>query len=241
MTPVQAVFFDLDGTLIDDDAAARRCAEATARHFETCSIGFDPTTAAASFMRLGKEFWTHRIATGLDDNRGSRVALWEQALVENGVKKPGLAEEFALLYGALRAKAAVPFEDALPVVEALVDRGFRLAVITNGPSEVQRYKLELVGLDDYFDAFIASTDIGAGKPDRIVFEAALNALDVVPEHTWHIGDNLATDVAGAINCGLSAAWLNRNAEPHPGQHPKPHAELRTLWELPSILPGDSKR
>jgi putative hydrolase of the HAD superfamily len=241
MTPVQAVFFDLDGTLIDDETAARRCAQETARHFAASVAGLDAELLAETFSSAGKLYWAHRVATGIDDLQGYRVLLWQQALRDCGVEKPGLAEDLASVYGLLRAKAAVAFDDALPVVEALVGHGYRLAVITNGPSEIQRYKLELVGLDRFFDAFVASTDVGAGKPDRIVFETALRALGAEPEHTWHIGDNLATDVAGAINAGLSAAWLNREAEPHPGEHPQPHAELRTLRELPSILPRDSKR
>ncbi len=235
MTLVQAVFFDLDGTLIDDGEAARRCAEATCRHFETQMPGVDCTALATSFMRLGKEYWTHRVTSGIDDNRGSRVALWQQALNEHQISNPGLTEQFVVLYAALRAKATVPYEDAQPVVEALKNRGYRLAVITNGPSEIQRYKLELVGLDEYFDAFIASSDFGAGKPDLVVFEAAIDALGADPAQTWHIGDNLATDVAGAINAGLRAAWLNRPSDPRGAEHPEPHAELRTLWELPSIL------
>ncbi|MGE0057214.1 MAG: HAD family hydrolase [Dehalococcoidia bacterium] len=235
MTLVQAVFFDLDGTLIDDEEAARRCTEATCRHFETSIPGVDCAALTTTFMRLGKEYWTHRVASGVDDNRGSRIALWQQALSEHRIERPGLGEEFAVLYAALRAKAAVPFEDAQPVVEALTNRGYRLAVITNGAAEVQRYKLELVGLDDYFDAFIASSDFGAGKPDLVVFEAALDALGADPAQTWHIGDNLAADVAGALNAGIRAAWLNRPGETRRPEHPEPHAELRTLWELPSIL------
>jgi HAD superfamily hydrolase (TIGR01509 family) len=240
MTPVQAVFFDLDGTLIDDYAAALRCAEAACRHFENGVPGLDPAAVTETYVAVANAYWKNRWTSGVQDDRTYRVNLWEAALKKHAIGVPGLADQIATLYTALRARAAVPFEDALPVVEALIDRGYRLAVITNGPADIQRYKLGLVGLDDYFDAVIASSDYGAGKPERVIFEAALNATGADPATTWHVGDNLAADVAGALNAGLRAAWLNRDGEPHPPEHARPDAELRTLWELPSVLPGSRR-
>ena len=154
--------------------------------------------------------------------------LWDDALQLFGINSPSLARDFAAYYSELRATTALAFEDSAPVLEALRADGYRLAVITNGPGDIQRHKLAIAGLDSYFDAVIASTDVGAGKPDRIVFEAALEATGAEAASTWHIGDNLSTDVGGALDAGLKAAWLNRSGEVRGAEHPAPDAELTTL-------------
>jgi putative hydrolase of the HAD superfamily len=230
----RALFFDLDGTLIDDEAAARRSAEQAALWFEGCAPGFEPALVAATFSRLGKKFWTHRIATGLEFT-DYRTMLWESALQECSVSKLGLAGQLTEKYGELRETSVEPYEEALPVVEALASAGFRLVVITNGISRVQRYKLEAVGLVPHFEALIASSDVNAGKPDLIIFEAALTVTGIPASETWHVGDNLATDVGGALNAGIHAVWLNRHGETAPPEHPKPDFEITSLRDLLPLL------
>jgi len=236
MTPVRAVFFDLDGTLIDDDTASRICLERTCLEFQACAPGFDHVRAAHTYFDLGKAFWAHRSSTGFDDEmRDYRTALWDKTLRTFGISSTALARDFALFYGEQKANTAIAFDDAMLVLEALRAQDYRLAVITNGPGDLQRGKLAMAGLDSYFDAVIASTDHNAGKPNRVVFEAALKATGAPPTTTWHVGDNLSTDVGGAINAGIKAAWLNTHGETPLAELPVPDAEIASLTELLPLL------
>jgi putative hydrolase of the HAD superfamily len=234
MAPVPAVFFDLDGTLIDDDASVRICMERTCHEFQACAPGFDRVHVARAYYELAGKFWLHRATSGLDDDREYRVALWGEALESCGIQSPGLAREFATFYGLLRRETAIAYDESASVLASL-HSDYRLVLITNGPGEIQRNKLALAGLDSHFDAVFTSADIGAGKPDRIIFDAAIEAVDADPTRTWHIGDNLMTDVGGALGAGLKAAWLNRTNYIRLQEHPVPDAELKTLNEFAALL------
>src|SRR5205814_12155 len=100
------------------------------------------------------------------------------------------------------------FADVRPVIQRLRER-VRVAVITNGPSEGQREKLDVTGLTPFLDLVVVSGDLGVGKPDAAIFRFALDHLGLDPACVWHVGDSLVTDVGGARNAGLGSVWLNR--------------------------------
>jgi putative hydrolase of the HAD superfamily len=110
-----------------------------------------------------------------------------------------------------------------------------LAVITNGPRDMQLDKLEQHGYDRHFDVFLASGELGYGKPDPRIFTHVCEKLGVAPEDAWHIGDSLASDVAGAKAAGLTAVWLNREGLERPASAPGPDAEIRGLRDLLTML------
>jgi putative hydrolase of the HAD superfamily len=125
------------------------------------------------------------------------------------------------------------------LLEALRPR-YGLAIVTNGSGDIQRRRIAHLQLEPYFDAVVASTDIDAGKPDPLIFHHALEQLAVAPEATWHVGDGLKTDVAGALNAGLQAAvWYNTKRTIRQAGDAQPHHEIASLAELRALL--DSSR
>jgi FMN phosphatase YigB (HAD superfamily) len=66
--------------------------------------------------------------------------------------------------------------------------------------------------------------------------SGVKALFFEPEHVWHVGDEALTDVAGAHAAGLSAVWLNRNGRRWSSGIARPDHEIRSLSELPALLP-----
>lgn len=233
MRQPSALFFDLDDTLLDDDTSSRRCMELTCAEFASITPDFDQAAVARSFYNVAQAFWRHR-GTGLYSELEIRTRLWGEALELHGISIPGAAAEFAQVYARERARVVMPYEEAIPVLDALRGR-YRMAILTNGQGEVQRDKLAIAGMDGYFDFVVASTDIGAGKPDRLIFQTALEALNADRAATWHIGDNLATDVGGAVSAGLGAIWLNRYAFRPEAHHPPAGAEIANLRELLPLL------
>jgi putative hydrolase of the HAD superfamily len=101
------------------------------------------------------------------------------------------------------------FDDVLPCIEALRAAGLRLGLITNNESEHQRRKLATTGLADLFDAVVISGEVGIAKPELGIFSHACGLLAVEPEICVHIGDNVDTDVRGALGAGIGAIWLDR--------------------------------
>ena len=73
----------------------------------------------------------------------------------------------------------------------------------------QKGKLAACGLRDYFDTIILSEDAGVNKPSALYFDYALKVSGASRETTLMIGDNLQTDILGALNAGLDAMLVNR--------------------------------
>ena len=110
-----------------------------------------------------------------------------------------------------------------------------MALITNGPSDVQRLKIHVLGIADWFRSIVISGEIGKAKPDPEVFDIALQDVGVDRSGVWHIGDNLVTDVDGANAAGLGSVWLNRLGTSAESGSPRPDIEVNSLEELAHLL------
>ena len=94
-----------------------------------------------------------------------------------------------------------PSEDAFLVLDQLADAGIATGIITNGFSFLQKRKVKAHGLAERVRVVMTSEDAGAHKPDIRIFQCAMASLGVVAGDSWHVGDNLDKDIAGAQGAG----------------------------------------
>jgi len=105
------------------------------------------------------------------------------------------------------------------LLDALRERGFRTGIVANAwpePGSVLRRDLEAFGVAERVDVAVFSTDVGVRKPDRRIFEAALDALGVDPIDAVFVGDRLVDDVQGAAEVGMAtvqALWFRADDTP----------------------------
>jgi putative hydrolase of the HAD superfamily len=229
--PVEAIFFDLDDTLVDDAASFRI---ATARVCAELDGGLDQVLLTATYVQVSDDYWTSR-AYAYGDLYEVRLQLWRTALSACGCDDDSSASRARDLYTTYRMEVCEVYDETHSVLEALAG-SHRLGVITNGHGETQRNRLRISGLDRYFDLILASTDIDAGKPDTAIFRHALKTVALAPDKALHVGDSLEADVAGALNAGLTAVWLNRRGASREPHDPEPHHEIESLSELMGLLP-----
>jgi putative hydrolase of the HAD superfamily len=230
MKPVQAIFFDLDGTLIDDDAAYRRALQRTADEACEPNPGLDPDELARAYDDLANKM----PPSGLEDVDARRRFLWRKTFAAFGLNDPTLVRETAARYAEYRLEMGNAYPEAREILERLHGR-VPMAVITNGPDAGQRDKLAFTRLDRYFQLIVVSGEVGLAKPDARIFQHALEALGVGADAAWHIGDNVNTDVAGAKAAGLTAVWLNRDGRDRHEIAVAPDFEIASLAELPGLL------
>ena len=82
---------------------------------------------------------------------------------------------------------------------------------------------------------LISETLRAYKPDRLVFQRALEQLGLEPHEVLHVGDSEVDDVQGAQEAGLRVAWVNRNGRTRRRGGPAPDFEIRDLSQLLSLL------
>ncbi len=96
----------------------------------------------------------------------------------------------------------VVFDDTIPALKHLSDRGWKHAVLSNHVPELPDIVAAL-GLSSHIDFCITSASIGYEKPNPEAFRIALSMAGS-PTTVWIIGDNLTADVRGAEALGLPA-------------------------------------
>ena len=85
-------------------------------------------------------------------------------------------------------------------------------VLSNGFANLQFRKLQSAGLDRYIDLMVLSDNIGVTKPDKRLFDYALEKAKANAETTLMIGDNYDADILGAYNAGWKTIFFNRRGE-----------------------------
>ena len=132
--------------------------------------------------------------------------------------------------------AAMP--DALEALASLHGR-YRLALATNaadsGADEVRR-ALERVGLAECFDLVLTARELGARKPSREFYRAALEALGCEAAEVAMVGDDYEADVLGAKSAGLFTVWIDhRSLSDATVAYPGADRRLPGLERLPQAV------
>jgi putative hydrolase of the HAD superfamily len=100
-----------------------------------------------------------------------------------------------------------PYDDVLPSLERWRAAGLRLAVVSNFDSRLEGV-LAGLGLAEWIEVVVVSSQAGAAKPSPVPFQLALSALGLSPDQAWHVGDS-AEDEAGARAAGLRCLIVRR--------------------------------
>jgi len=148
---------------------------------------------------------------------------------------PDRASEAVRWYREHRYHGLALFDDAVPVLSTLRSRGHRLGIVTNGPAEVQRAKIDLLGVEPMVDFVIVSGEFGVAKPDPAIFREALRLGESDAAEAIHVGDSLEFDVAGAAAAGIRSAWINRRGAIRGAADPAPDHEIRTASDALGLV------
>jgi putative hydrolase of the HAD superfamily len=257
---IDAILFDLDDTLIVDEAVSKEALVSTAE-LASKLAGIDSSTFLADAKKFGSGFWRegpcydyvksigisfHECLWGRFEgekpelvklrewSRTYRVAVFGAVLRAQGVADEDSAEKLAAHFSAQRRQLARLMPDAIETLVRLKST-YKIALLTNGAPDLQREKIASSGLGGYFDAIAVSGEHGIGKPRAEIFHILLEELGVTPERSIMVGNSLERDIAGALNANLAAAvWLQvPGSEEHAAV--KPHHTIRGLHEIPQLV------
>ena len=195
---ISAVFFDLDGTLLDRTNSL---------------LAFLAEQHAGFFGRLGSadlEKWQSRFLA-LDQNGRVHKSLVYKALLSEFGGDAEAGGELLEDYRQRCCEHARSFPGMALTLSALRDRGLKLGIVTNGETDFQMRNIRALGLEALVDAVLISGAEGLRKPDAALFQRAAERLNTKPEHCLLVGDNPEADILGAFGAGMRTAWFNAGA------------------------------
>jgi putative hydrolase of the HAD superfamily len=144
------------------------------------------------------------------------VAIWRSIIQEHATEftrglPPGKLEQLPLflaeMYRGISRCRLRLYPHVREVLDALRER-YPLAIVTDAQSAYARGELHKVGLLDYFDPIVVSGDHGYRKPDRRLFQLALDGMGVAAEHALYVGNDLHRDISGAQEAGMHTVMFD---------------------------------
>ena len=227
----QAIFFDLDETLIRHSASIMDQLQTICKqHLGELSDARWDTFNKHLMANVG-QLWNN-----VADHQGRCQAeftnIFRSGLVDAG-GDGALAEPIVEAFLDAVVETTGPTDGAHELLDQLADIGIPTGIITNGFSFLQKRKVLAHGFADRVRAVVTSEDAGAHKPDARIFRLAMERVGITSTDCWHVGDNRDADIAGAIGAGFSALWYV--PEPKPSDEvPSPTTSFRVIRRLAEI-------
>lgn len=220
LNDIQAVTFDVGGTLIHPfPSVGHIYAEVAARHGWKDAR---PETLNTQFALA----WRNR--RPFDHTRKAWSRLVDETFrywLKPGESVPFFDDLYARF---ARAECWRVFDDVIPTLDLLNERGIELGIVSNWDERL-RPLLGALRLDRYFRIIVISHEIGFTKPSPVIFEEATRKFACPVSSVLHVGDSETDDFEGAAQAGLQSLQLRRKAHPE-----VPHC-LTSLAELPARL------
>ncbi|MSQ06153.1 MAG: HAD family hydrolase [Dehalococcoidia bacterium] len=232
---IKAVFFDFYNTLVRfwpplDEIQQASCQELGLR---VSKEGINRGYALAD-VYFNQENERRPLAVRTDAERLDFFSKYEQLILD----KAGLPVSLDLARQVWQIAISVPkdfvvFDDTIPALARLHERGYRLGILSNLRRDMTALCQQL-GMSTYLDFCISSTEAGAEKPHPPIFLAALQRVAVEPAEAVHVGDQHSSDVLGARAVGIHPVLIDRD-----GWHPKVDdcPRIASLVELDPLLAG----
>lgn len=224
------ILFDLDHTLWDYDTNSKETLLELFEEFKLPERGLNPADFLPVFYEVNLELWD-QYDRGLLPQEVIRRERFDRVFRRLGLVDTPMSLQFSEAYVRESPKKPHLVEGAREVLDYLAGR-YQLVIVTNGFEEIQSTKVRSAGIEHYFSTIVTSARAGHKKPARAIFDFALAEHGHRPNDAIMVGDNLLTDMAGAIAADIDAVFYNPARLPHdaPVEY-----EIEKLAELRNFL------
>jgi putative hydrolase of the HAD superfamily len=255
---LRAVLFDLDDTLIVDEAVSREAFEAVSRYARD-RHGAEAERFAREAAEQAKTLWQagpcHEFCRSLGisafeclwgrfEGEGElselrnwalsfREQVFDHALREQMIESAEGSRDLAEVFSRERRLLQRLMPDARETLTRLSAK-YALGMLTNGAPDLQREKIAASGLESLFNEVVVSGVYGIGKPRPEIFLHLTDRLGIPPSEAVMVGNSLERDIAGARIAGITSIWL-KVAGSEEYSDVEPDFSIRGLVELPALL------
>lgn len=229
MKKYNLILFDLDHTLWDYETNSKETLVELFESYELRKRNVGVDDFLASFSKINTMLWD-LYDRGQLHRDVIRFHRFEKILIELGVDDYDLSLKLSTDYIEHSPRKPNLVEGAKEILDYLFPK-YPMVIVTNGFDDVQGMKLSSSGITHYFKSVITSARAGHKKPAKQIFEFALTENKVEAHQAIMIGDNLHTDIAGAISANIDTVHFDLNG--HAGSNAK--FKIDNLVDLKEIL------
>lgn len=227
------LFFDLDHTLWDFEKNSAECLADIYEIFNFKNLNISSLEMfQQEFSIVNRHHWS-LLEQNLITHEDLRRRRFQETLENLGVKnlKKSFGLEINEYFLELLPKKAHLIEGAVDVLEYLLPK-YELHIISNGWQDIQVNKMKSSEIHHYFGEIITNELAGTRKPDRRIFDYAVDVTKADLSESLMIGDNYEADILGAINAKMDTVFYNPDDIP---TSQKPTFDIKKLIELKEIL------
>ncbi|MCL6572982.1 MAG: HAD family hydrolase [Bacillus sp. (in: Bacteria)] len=229
---IKAIFFDLDDTLHDHLKPFHDTfKEIFPEYYKTISI----ETLYLKFRDASDFLWEiyNRNEIELVELRIQRIihAFKDFDIPISNENAQQFQKRYEIQLNHIELFLGVP-----ELLTLLRNQGYLLGIITNGPTEHQLKKIELLGLSKYIsrDLIFISDEVGVAKPNPAIFNEAGKKTIYAPKELLYVGDSWTNDVIGPSGAGWKSIWYNHRKR-KPISEYKPLGEVKILSDILRFL------
>ncbi len=204
----KAIFFDRDGTLTYFNPEKEKWRNLILESWsgKPFELPYDKMMALFTLAAEGKSPWYKTV----DDEREFNKRYYRHLLIGEGISE-NIDERALLLHNELWCNNdRLPFPETVEVLEYFKSKGYKMGVISDTSPSLE-LTLQQLNLAQYFTSFTASSLVGAGKPNPVIFNAALNAQGVIAAESLYV-DDYKVEADGAREQGFTSFLIDRSGE-----------------------------
>ena len=185
---IKAIIFDLDDTLYDCSGTLvvrgrRQVAKTIARLINT------------------SEEEAYQLQLDMEEKYGVKASIYEKIVTHYNL--PGTyAQELLEEFVHIDISDITVFPDVIETLKRLKAQGYRLVLVTSGDKEIQRKKIDVLGLNNrYFDDIVI-TGRNKSQPKKACFQEIMKRYDLQPEEVICVGDKIDDELAASKSLGM---------------------------------------
>jgi len=230
MKKYKHLFFDLDRTLWDFDKNSEEAIrDLYEKHNLQVKLGASFDEFFQEYLGINHDLWAaYRLGQVTKDEL--RLRRFHHSFKEFNYNDPVFALSFNDDYVALCSSKSNLIPHSIEALDYLAPN-YSMHIITNGFVEAQQVKMDNCGLAHYFEEIVVSDGLGYRKPDRRIFDYALEKSGATPENSIMIGDDYVPDVLGAKGIGMDQVYFTKELQ----KDEDATFVIHSLLELKNIL------
>ncbi len=228
---ITTVLWDVDGTLLDFNAAERAAIRTLFAEFK---LGECTDEMLARYSAINISFWER-----LERNEITKPEVlrgrFEQFFGEYGIDTE-LAAPFNERYQVTLGDTIVYLDNSIDIVRSLRGK-VKQYVVSNGTVAAQTKKLDRSKLGELMDGIFLSEKLGVEKPNIGFFDKAFEEIGCKDRSEMIIiGDSLTSDIRGGMNAGIKTCWYNPQKKPVPEGYRIDYVigDLKEVYEILGI-------